>query len=698
MSEFGIKIKNIKAGTLYEYNLGVRDRLDYTDAMFNNSLFSNYIINKGLSVYKGESTRDIVCLEFDFGSKSYEEKVQQIETLIEKADEKSLERLNEILNTVHKNKDKFIKKSMEEIRDEYYQNGVSIDYVTRDKNGAIKKTQTIHYKMLFRTPSKAKVGQSIFINEKYYKTAYEWLTMGLGNKMDKKKAKIVEMSAYAPLTTSTIVGNIHIPVENILILKDQDSYFQTMANIVRAEEYFVEKKVIDTEKTEINRQKALSQGRKPKRVFKKIRVPTKKCVVHKENVNLKNTLWDGMGLVETSIMPKYVNGMMLLRNHFFKMCGFRTNLQQFLKDWCLENNVDYETFEIEDMFGVKHLAKDIKVITTDNAIKWKKFTELMGDNPYKYWCDRIKADNSIFGIVKTDHKSKLGNVQQMSYQMINSLPCSKDEIKELAQYSVAYVEKLKQDNDEFEKFLRLNANEINHYEMMADLYNQNKDFANSKWFRTEKRKIIFAYVEKLRKGKITVNADNLTMCGNPYALLLYAVGEDWTKDPCFEQEQGTIQCYTTRFNDGEYLCGIRSPQNSPNNICYLKNTYSKEMQKYFPFSENIVAVNCIGTDLQDRTNGSDFDSDFIFATNNPIMVKCAKRCYDEFPTIVNQLKESSITYENTKLAYSQMDNKFAKSRLGIGWSSNLAQLAMSYYWTEQDEDLYNNFVILSVVA
>lgn len=603
MSEFGIKIKNIKAGTLYEYNLGVRDRLDYTDAMFNNSLFSNYIINKGLNVYKGESTRDIVCLEFDFGSKSYEEKVQQIETLIKKANEKSLERLNEILNTVHENKDKFVKKSMEEIRDEYYQNGVSIDYVTRDKNGAIKKTQTINYKMLFRTPSKAKVGQSIFINEKYYKTAYEWLTMGLGNKMNKKKAKIVEMSAYAPLTTSTIVGNILIPVEDILILKDQDSYFQTMANIVRAEEYFVEKKVIDTEKTEINKQKALSQGKKPKRVLKKIRVPTKKCVVHKENVNLKNTLWDGMGLVETSIMPKYVNGMMLLRNHFFKMCGFRTNLQQFLKDWCFENNVDYETFEIEDMFGVKHLAKNIKVITTDNAIKWKKFTELMGDNPYKYWCDRIKADNSIFGIVKTDHKSKLGNVQQMSYQMVNSLPCNKDEIKELAQYSVEYVEKLKQDNDEFEKFLRLNANEINHYEMMADLYSQNKDFANSKWFRTEKRKIIFAYVEKLRKGKITVNADNLTMCGNPYALLLYTVGEDWTKDPCFEQEQGTIQCYTTRFNDGEYLCGIRSPQNSPNNICYLKNTYSKEMQKYFPFSENIVAVNCIGTDLQDRTNG-----------------------------------------------------------------------------------------------
>lgn len=54
-----------------------------------------------------------------------------------------------------------------------------------------------------------------------------------------------------------------------------------------------------------------------------------------------------------------------------------------------------------------------------------------------------------------------------------------------------------------------------------------------------------------------------------------------------------------------------------------------------------------------------------------------------------------------------MDNKFAKSQMGIGYSSNLAQLAMSYYWTElqkpyPDEsrlkELYDNFVILSVLA
>lgn len=89
------------------------------------------------------------------------------------------------------------------------------------------------------------------------------------------------------------------------------------------------------------------------------------------------------------------------------------------------------------------------------------------------------------------------------------------------------------------------------------------------------------------------------------------------------------------------------------------------------------------------------------------MVACAARCYLEYPTIVNALKESGISYRNTKLDYAKMDSKFSKSRMGIGYSSNLAQLAMTYYWTEMQKpepdeqllrDLYDTFIILSVLA
>ena len=713
--ETGLKIKNIKAGTLFGYNQGVRDRYDYTDAVFNDSLFSDFIKANGLNVWNEQSTRDIICLDFDFGSRSYQEEMdhlfKQFKGFEEDEDltEESKQRIRNIFKKVEENKDNYFKLSKDEIRELFYEKGVDVEYFQKySRKEGIKRT-VIHYKMLYRNSSKAKIGQVMFINAKLYKKAYDWLTMGLGKKMSRYNAKIVEMSAYAPLTTSTIVGKFYCPVEDILILKDQDSFFRTMAKIVKAEEYIDQEKVIDEEATEAAKQKAISEGKflkdgitpKYTRRYKKVDVIKKKCVVVDEETELKNTMWDGEALIESDILPDWVNGMALLRNHFFKACGVRTYIQKFFKDWCEQTGNDYDTYEIKDMFGVYHKLKDIKIITTDNAIKWKKFMNIMGETPedaYKYWCDRVNADGSYWGIVKTDHPSKLGSVQQMSYQMINTLPCEKEDIFKLAQTSVDYVNTLKEDNDIFEEFLQKNSTVVNHYEMMANLYDHNHEFAESTWFRMEKRKIIKSYVDRLRTGKITINADNLTIFGNPYALLLYSVGENWENDPTLNKEDGVIQCYTSRFNEGEFLCGIRNPHNSPNNICYLHNIYSMELKKYFKFSDNILAVNCIHTDIQDRANGCDFDSDFFFVTNNEVMVKSAKEAYKSFPTVVNKLNESGLTYQNTMKEYARMDNKFAKSRIGIGESSNLAQLAMTYYWTKKSKELYDNFVILAVLA
>ena len=667
---------------LYDVNLGIRDYFTYTDAMLNNSLFSYFLMRNGMDIYKGESTRDVICLDFDFGSRSYDQEIKRLEKLLEEcSDEDMAVRIQAAIAKVHSHRDLYSPRSRDAIREFFYENGADVTYTKKDKAGNVTDSETIHYEMLFRTSAKAKVGQVIFINRSLYETAYDWLTIGLGKKMGHDNAKIVEISAYAPLTTSNIVGTLHLPVENILILEDQDSFFTTMADIVCAEEY--------TDQRGTTR---------------------KKCVVNTEKTQVKNTLWDGMALIESGILPRWVNGMALLRNHLFKACAFRSNLQLFFQDWCRQTGNDYDSYRVRDMFGNWHYLKNIKMITTDNAIKWKKFKDLMGNNlseAYDYWRDRIHADGDIWGIVKTDHPSKLGQYQQLSYQMVNTLPCSRDEIKSIAQISIDYVERLKADNDEFEKFLRKYANEVNHYEMLADLYRQNHDFGNSTFFRREKSAIIKQYVFRLRKGKIMVPGDNLTGCGNPYALLLYSVGEDWRSDPTLRPEEGSIQCYTRRFADDSYLCAFRNPHNSPNNICYLHNVHSHEMEKYFEFSNNIIAVNCIETDIQARANGCDWDSDFLLVTDQPTMVSAAEFCYHHYPTIVNALKESGITYRNTKADYAAMDNKFAKSQMGIGYSSNLAQLAMSYYWTElqrpdPDEsrlkELYDNFVILSVLA
>ena len=556
-NKYGVRIKNIKAGTLYGYNIGVREGYEYKNAMFTNSLFLDFLLDNGLKVNKNGSTKDIVCIDFDFGLRSYDEEYNHIQKQkkIHQDDLVKLEKLEIIESKIIENKDKYVKISKEDIRDDFYENGVEVEYVYMTKAKELKSKETMKYKMLYRSTGKAKNGSCIFICERLYKKAHKYLYMGI--QLPKENAPLVEISGYIPLVTSTIIDRIEINPKNILVLKDVDSFFNT--NIVSVE---------------TNEDKHL--------VAKKI-----------DNYDLKNTLFDGQGLIDESIFPSWADGYLLLRQHMCKMACFKSNIQLFFKDYFGEQ---YDTAEVEDMFGNKHLVRDIKLITTDNAMKWLKF-----NISYDYWCDKVNENGCLFGIVKTAHQSKLGEVQKMSYQMINSLDMNI--MENVVRKSKEYVEAMKKDNIVFLDYLRMNYNFSNDYEVLVALCEQNMDFTRSVYFRRRKEYIIKSYVEKIRFGKIIQDADNLVIVGSPYAMLLHSVGEDVNNDDTFSQEQGNIQCFTKRFLDGEYLAEFRSPFNSKNNMGYLHNVYHEKLLKYFDFGKQIIAVNLIKTDFQDRNNG-----------------------------------------------------------------------------------------------
>ena len=77
MSIYGVKIWNFVAGSIYEVNHGVRENYDMKPAMLTNSLFKDFMDKHGLKTWKGESTRDIICIEFKYGSRSYEDENKQ---------------------------------------------------------------------------------------------------------------------------------------------------------------------------------------------------------------------------------------------------------------------------------------------------------------------------------------------------------------------------------------------------------------------------------------------------------------------------------------------------------------------------------------------------------------------------------------------------------------------------------------------
>lgn len=660
MSEFGYKIKNFEAGSIYGVMIGMRDNYDYTEAMLTNSLFTDFLLENGLSV-KNDCTRDVICLDFNYGTRGADDEIKH---LVKRAKEARLQykiaksfnsedaikkfnarkKIASLYLDVKNNPDKFKKVSKDEIRTYFYNNGVPITYHTR------KGDETIIYRMLYRTPGKAKAGKCMFIKEKLYKKARNFLYMGI--KLKKRNAPIVEIGAYSSLITSTIVGKIRIKPEEILVLPDFDSKLKT--NIV----------AIKTDKE-------------------------KHCYAERINdYEVKNTIFDGQGLIDSSIFPEWADGYVLLRHHMCKCAAFCTNLQMFFKDYFTD---DYEKATVKDMWGNDVRVKNIKLVTTDQSMKWLKF-----DLGFDYWSEWVRKNDCMFGIVKTAHHSKLGNVQRMSYQMINSL--SEEIMPNVIDKSIRYIERLKTDDYIFLEYLERTANFSNDHEVLVALVKQNPDFLRSEYYRERKRDIIRAYVLDFKNGRSIQNADNLTIVGSPYAMLLHSVGEDPENDPTFKTEKGCIQCYSERFADKEYLAEFRSPFNSRNNMGYLHNNLHPLIKKYFNFGKLCVAVNMIHTDFQDRNNGADQDSDSIYATNQEDIVSHAKFCYENYPTIVNMIPKEKNHYDNTMDNFADIDNKLAAAQLAIGESSNLAQLSLSYTYNF-DDDKYSDYVcILSVVA
>ena len=58
-----------------------------------------------------------------------------------------------------------------DLRNKYYKDGASYSYYQKDKSGNIKSVKTIKYKMLYRTPGKAKKGECTFIREELFDKA-----------------------------------------------------------------------------------------------------------------------------------------------------------------------------------------------------------------------------------------------------------------------------------------------------------------------------------------------------------------------------------------------------------------------------------------------------------------------------------------------------------------------------------------------
>lgn len=554
----------------------------------------------------------------------------------------------------------------EELRLFYYTNGV--EFSTKNKK--------VKYVPLYRTSNKAKAGKIIFIQEVLFKKAWKYLTMGLCKHIDPDdEVKLVELTAYASLSTAAAEHFITIPFKNILIIDDltvKAKRDRAVANVFN-----------DGEKI---------------------------CLEYLQNGSamIKNTIFDGQSLIDEKFFhyddsEEQPEGFIYTRNHFWKSCMFVGKIQEFFKDYYGE---DYDSAIITDYFGKKHFAKDIRVIASKNSIKWLKFIDLMGgtlESAYDYYAKKMDKYGNRFAVVKTGHESHYGDYQKSSYQMMNTLPSvDMGELAEVAETTIDYFNGLSI-NENFLDYLRVYENiSFKPNKALIDLAEHYPAIMQTRFFKDFKSNLKAKFKKEIKGGKFLFKAANLTIVHNPVRMLQCVAGNRERADDSFQIHDDYIECYTERFAEGELLAGFRSPHNSPSNIICLKNIRNKLFDTYFPnLGRTVIVINADGTDVQQRLSGSDTDSDFLYVTNEKMVADLAKRAYVNFPTIVNSINETGEKrYRYNRISIAEIDNQISGGQNDIGESSNLAQLALSY-WFESgmtDKKLEEIFLICSVLA
>ena len=477
-----IKIRSIQAASLYRANnnykfvMNIKDEdgsysglkeykepyFDYGNAVINNSLFAKFVRRHGVIVNKYKRSLDFLMMKFDWGVDE---------------DDSNKEDIKPPMTT-------------QELRDYYYENCATVVWKTYDKNTGKEiegKEKAITYKMLLRSPGKAKEGHCLFIREELHRKVLNYLTMGLWERMPNVKgAKIVEMSAYAPLITATAMDYIQIPMENIFVLKDQESSCFKKAVAVKAKdiehikkekdypafEEYINQCGLTFYKKKAKENSGLKYVERSKRALGEYGIDAdlcperdvtyykKGCYCHREQEEseITNILWDGMGIIDDSIFPENMEGFIYCRSHFFKSCLFKGNIQEYFKDYYRD---DYETAYETDMTGRRIKVTDIKVVVTENSLKWIKFLDLMSksgtmEDGFKYYRMIMKKDGEMFAIVKTAHGSKYDDLQRSSFQMNNTLLTTDDSVLEgIAGPSIEYCNKLKLDDEAFLKYLEV---------------------------------------------------------------------------------------------------------------------------------------------------------------------------------------------------------------------------------------------------
>ena len=336
-------------------------------------------------------------------------------------------------------------------------------------------------------------------------------------------------------------------------------------------------------------------------------------VEERDNYEVNLNANDGFGLCTPSLMERWSKeikedslGGVCIRNAFTKGMIFAFDLIEFAEEVA-------HTYEITDVWGIKHDIRNVELVLTESMLKLNVGSYISIED----YLDNCKKNGYDFSICKIAD-NELDDERELNYQYLQSFNLSDEDVRELCEPTVKWLKDAScGDYESTLKFLgawdrEVGSGDLDYIEALASNPIMMKDpFVSLKVARLINKKIDDAKI-----GKLKVKGNYQIASGDPYTLAENMFG----LQPKGILKSGEIYSSYWNSKDEEEVLIFRSPMTSHNNIRKGVLNKSELAKRWYRHMHNIIIMNSWDTSCM-ALNGCDYDSDSLFTTNNSVLMR-----------------------------------------------------------------------------
>lgn len=370
-----------------------------------------------------------------------------------------------------------------------------------------------------------------------------------------------------------------------------------------------------------------------------------------ENMEMKRT--DGMGLISPELSAKwaaelnldYIPAQWCVRQSFIKgmVCTFP--IHEFCEEVNGGNYMIETSYKDESGNPIYADLRDYDMIISESQFKlWNFYSSI------DQYIEECHKNNLEWGVSQYTPK-KAKDILNLNYQFIQTLDLNENDVRELADKFVKYINGVSYDNYFYMLLFLLGENvsayKIKDYVQKSDNHwlralILNPELRNDKYIRTKIRDLIKTKIQNGCMGEIIVDGNFQVIVSDPYAYMQHVCGLEVT---------GILkenEFYSNYWNEKgvDVVDTMRSPLTYRSEHVVAHLVKNAETEKWYRYCYLGFIVNWHGHECV-RWAGSDFDYDIIASTSNKTMIKGTFK--NELPVVYDPPSPKAINFTEEDL-------------------------------------------------